>query len=411
MKNQQKKPVLIFSLAVLAVILTGCMIFFDIVGICGNIDFLQETSRIVTALGVPTPLPRWFIFGWLSGTLLVLCCYGIYRLKVQKKRYGILILGLFLVFWSNALWYSGSVFFLYMTLVVVGLFALANIPPVVASAITKHLVTQNLTSGDTASSGRRQLCRMEWVRLFPVKRFLAVCMWLSCLAFAIMGVIASYQKPKVDSLTVILLLLVVAALTARRVWRYVTTPCHCVPVLNKLFARHEIEQLLMGENFAEFPLEDKSLQNSMPILVSENWMFVEGMLISRQLLLGGTVLRSTVTSGGIYRRSSRLVFYYLDGSKILTRKTSLYLTDEKSEEIKKALDQIARISIPSHCNQALIAEKYHTILPELQDSKEKLRYLLIHDISDMKQEFAATIAPNCESHKKKRSQKVAERKA
>lgn len=410
MKNQHKEQAFMLSLAVLMTISAVCMVFFDVAGICGKIDFLQDSSRIFAAFGVSSALPRWFLFGWLSGTLLVLCGYGIYRLKTQQKRKRMLVLGLFLAFWLNALCYSESAFFLYMTLVVVGLFAMANIPPAVGSAITKGLVTQDSTSDDAAFFSRRQLCRMEWVCLFPLKRFLAGCMWIFCPAFAIMGMIASYRKPDADSLAVILLLLAVPALTASKVWQYVTTPCHCVPVLNKLFSRQEIEQLLMGENFTEFPLEDASLKKHMPVLVSDHWMFVEGMLVSRQLLLGGTVLRDAVTVGGINRRSSRLVLFYLDGSKIRTHKTGLYLTGEKSEEIKKALDQIARISIPSSCSQSSIAEKYHTILPEMQDPKEKLRYLLTHDISDIRQEYKTVFVPNREPHKKKRSQKSAERK-
>ncbi len=409
MKNKQKEPVLILSLAGLAVILAGCMIFFEVAGIRGTIDFLQERSRVLTAFGIFSTLPRWFLFAWLSGTLLVLCGYGIYRTKTQKKRYGVLILGLFIAFWVNMLCCPGSSFFWYMTLVVVGLFALANIPPAIGNAITRHLVTQTSTSGDGAASCRRKLCQMEWVRFFPLKRFLAACMWILCLALAVIGTIASYRKPEADSLAVVLLLLAVAAWTARNVWCYVTLPCHCVPVLNRIFSRHELEQLLMEETFTEFPLEDADLQAHMPILVSEHWMFTEGCLISRQLLLGRTILRSTVTSGGVHRRSSRLVFYYLDGSKIQTRKTNLYLTGEKSQAIKKALDQIACISIPASCNQALIAEKYHAILPEMQDPNEKLRYLLTHDSSDMKQELAAALAPNHEPHKKKRSRTAADR--
>lgn len=44
MKNQQKKSVFLVSLVVLTVTLTGSTLFFDLVGMCGNIDFLQETS-------------------------------------------------------------------------------------------------------------------------------------------------------------------------------------------------------------------------------------------------------------------------------------------------------------------------------------------------------------------------------
>ncbi len=211
-------------------------------------------------------------------------------------------------------------------------------------------------------------------------------------------------------LGVILLLLTVAALTARKAWRYVTTPCHCVPVLNKALSKRDIEQLLQGEIFELFPFQDADLQKYMPVLVSENWIFVEGLLISRKLLLRGTVLRDIVTSGGINRKTSRLVFTYLNGIQFQTRKTNLYLDSERYGEMKKALVLLSQVSVPLSCTQVSIVEKYNAILPEIQDSKEKLWYLLTHDVSDIRQDYEAAFAPNREPHKKKRSQKVAERK-
>lgn len=411
MKNKTNEPVLIRSLAVLSVVLAGCMAFFDVVGICQKIDLLQESSCIFTALGIFSTLPRWFVLACLSGTLLVVCGFELYRRKTQKKQYGMRILCFFLVFWFNLLCYTDSVFFLLLTLVVAGFFALAHIPPAVRIAVTRHLAAQNGNHGDPAARCRQKLRQMEWVRLFPVKRFLAGCLWLADLALALLGMIACYRQPAADSLAVVALLLAGAALTAGKVWRYVTLSCHCVPVLNQIFSRHELEPLLVGESFTEFPWEDDDLQKHMPLLVSEHWLFIEGLLISRQLLLGRTILRSTVTSGGIYRRDSRLVFYYLDGSKVQTYKTNLYLSPEKSQVVKKALDQLAGVSIPLSCTPASIAEKYHRFLPEFQDSKEKLYYLLTHDISDRKQEFAAALSPSPKPQKKKRSQKAADRKA
>ena len=399
-----------FLLAALTAVSAVCMAFFDYAGISGNIEFLQGKSRILTAWGLVSVPPRWFLYGWLCGTLLVLCSYGIYRLKTHQKRYGMLALWLFLAFWVNVLCYPGFGFLEYMTLIVGGLFAFANIPPAISRAITRSLVSQNSEREDAKVFSQKQLRRMEWVCFFPLKRGLAACVWLVCPIIAIMGIIAFCREPEAGLLGIILLLLTVAILTARKAWRYVTTPCHCVPVLNKTLSKLDMEQLLQGEQFELFPFEDEELQKYMPVLVSENWMFVEGLLISRKLLLGGTVLRNPVTSGGINRKECRLVFSYLNGSQIKTRKTSLYLERERYDEIKKALAQIAPVSIPRPNASPSIAEKYNAILPEMQDPKEKLRYLLTHDISDIQQEYEAMLAPNPEPHKKKKSQRVAERK-
>lgn len=129
-------------------------------------------------------LARWFIFGFISVIMLILCGYRIYRLKTDKKRYGILAVGLFLVFWLNILCYSKSLFFLCKTLIVVGLFAFANIPSAVGRDITKGIVSHKANGDDTTSYCKRRLRRMEWVRFFPIKHFIVACIWISCLVFA-----------------------------------------------------------------------------------------------------------------------------------------------------------------------------------------------------------------------------------
>ncbi len=408
--SEHKNQGFIRLLAALAAVSAVCMVFLDYAGISGNIEFLQGESWILTPWGVVSVPPCWFLYGWLFGTLLVLCSYGIYRLKTRQKRYGMLALWLFLAFWVNMLCYPGSDFLGYMTLIVGGLFAFANIPPAISRAITKGLVSQNSDLEEAQSFSKRQLRRMEWVCFFPLKRALAACIWLTCPIIAIMGSIAFQRESEAGLLGIILLLLTVAALTARKAWRYVTTPCHCVPVLNKAFSKQNIEQLLQGEIFEQFPFADEDLQTYMPVLVSENWIFVEGLLISRKLLLRGTVRRDVVTSGGINRKASRLVFSYLNGIQFQTRNTTLYLDGERCGEMKKALASIPQVPIPLSCAQPSVVEKYNSILPEIQDPKEKLWYLLTHDISDIRQEYEAMFAPNHETHKKKKSQKVAERK-
>ncbi len=404
-RGESRKQGFILPFAVLAAVSAACMAFFDYTGVSGNIEFLQGESLVLTPWEVIAIPPCWFLCACLFGALLVLCNYWIYRLKTQQKRYGLLVLWLFLAFWVNVLCYFKSVFLVGMTLIVGGLFAFANIPPAIGSAITKGLVSQNSDIEDVQAFSQWQLRRMEWVCFFPLKKVLAASAWIFCLTIAIVGMLAFHHEPEVELLGVILLLLAVATLTARKAWRYVTTPCHCVPILNKELSKRDIEQLLQGEIFELFPFKDEELQKHMPVLVSENWMFVEGLLISRKLLLGGTVDRDSVTSGGINRKASRLGFFYLNGIQFQTRKTYLYLTGERYDEMKKAMVQIAQVPIPVSRAQTSIVDKYNAILPEIQDPKEKLRYVLTHDISDIRQEYEAMFASNREPHKKEKKQK------
>ncbi len=269
-QGEQKKQGLLFPLATLATISAVCMAFFDYAGISGNIKILQHESLILTPWGLFSIPPHWFLYGWLCGTLLVLCSYGIYRLKTQQKRYGMLACFLFLALWMNVLCYPGSELFWCMTVFVSGLFAFANIPPAISRTITIGLLSQNSEIGDATVLSQKQLHRMEWIRFFPLKRGLAAFIWLLFPIIAIKGMIVFHHEPRSAMINIILLLLSVAILTARKAWRYVTTPCHCVPVLNKILSRQDIEQLLQEENFELYPFEDEELKKYMPVLVSKN---------------------------------------------------------------------------------------------------------------------------------------------
>lgn len=414
MKKQLSKCAqqgLVCLLCALAAGSAACMIFFDYAGISKKFPSLQSSWAPALQGRVPIP-PLWFLCGWLCAGVLVLCGYGIYRLKTQKKRYGMLALSLFLAFWVNVLCLPGSGLLVCMTLIVGGLFALANIPPALGRAIAQSLAAGNSEQEDALAFARRQLRRMEWVRFFPLKRALAACVWLVCLALAVMGLTAFYRQAEADLLVTALLLLAAAVLTAPKVWRYAAAPCHCVPVLNKALSRQEIEQLLQKEKFERFLFEDADLQKGMPVLVSENWMFAEGALISRKLLLRGSVLSNTVTSGGINRRASRLAFLYLNGAQFKTRKTALYLGQgQRCAEMKKALAQIAGLSLSASCTAADAEKKYDAVLPEIRDPKEKLRYLLSHDIEKIRQEYMAAFPPKTEPNKNGKKQKAGRGKA
>lgn len=194
-----------------------------------------------------------------------------------------------------------------------------------------------------------------------------------------------YDKDAENNILLIsLILLTIAACTARKTWRYIITPYHCVPILNKILSKEQIYRLLQGERFELFPFKDETLQKCAPVLVSENWALVDGLLISRKLIHRWDIRRTRANG----TKRSQIEVIYLTGEWILTRNIVPYLGGERAVEMMGALRTIAKIHFP-RCATKIIAEKYDAILPEIQNPKEKLWYLLTHDVSQIEQAYKA----------------------
>lgn len=369
-------------LTILLCVLGGAAAFYT--GICryaglfGKIKYFQH-QLIIVAGSEALFFPRWFLHSVFAGFLLVLCIYGIYRIKTKKKRYGMLILWLFLSWWLNLLFTPGSAMVWVMTVIIGGMFAFANIPPMIGRAITRSLKFEaSDLEKDQEELCKRKLGKTEWICFFPLKKILAAGAWVFCLFVVFAGATVFFRELKTEDMWFTILFLVIAVFTAKKVWRYVLTPYGCIPVLNKIFSREELQALLKGERFEPISFEDEDLQKYMPVLLSENWVLLEGMLISRKLLLN------------VYTYSGRRVSYikcrYLDGKKFSTRATYLYLYGKRNEEMEKVLLKIPRIDFPKE-RPDKIAEKYGELFPEKKDSKEKLWYLLTHDVSEAEQAY------------------------
>ena len=347
-------------------------------GLFGKMEYFQY--QLIIAAGSDVLFcPRWFLHSVFAGFLLVFCIYGIYRIKTKKKRYGMLILWLFLSWWLNLLFTPGSAMVWIMTVIIGGMFAFANVPSMIGRTITRNLVFK---AGDLEKNQeelcRRKLRQAEWICFFPLKKILAAGAWLFCLFVVFAGIVTFLQEQKPEDISYIILFLLIAVFTAKKVWRYVLTPYHCIPVLNKFFSGEELQTLLKGERFEPVSFENEDLQKYMPVLLSENWALLEGMLISRKLLLT------------VYTYSGRKVSYikgrYLDGKRFDTKTTYLHLHGKRNEELEKVLSQIPRIDFPAICSDK-IAERYGELFPEKKDSKEKLWYLLTNDISEAEQAY------------------------
>ena len=204
-----------------------------------------------------------------------------------------------------------------------GLFACANIPVMIGRTIIQRLVFQDCDlEQDAETLCRKKLRCMEWIHFYPLKKVLIGGMWLFLLAVVIMGVVMFQRESGLDNIGMALLSLVIAVCTAPKVWRYITTPYYCVPVINQVLSKKQIQSLIQGERFEPVSFEYEELQKYTPILVSENWGLIEGLLISKKLVVGLDIhdCRSYTPS---IRRGTRMQAIYLNGEIFETPKTSI----------------------------------------------------------------------------------------
>ena len=69
--------------------------------------------------------------------------------------------------------------------------------------------------------------------------------------------------------------------TARKIWRYIRLPYHCAPVLNHIKTKEELKKSLQGECFEKVMFQSSLLQKYFHVLISENWIVMDGRLFSR----------------------------------------------------------------------------------------------------------------------------------
>ncbi len=69
--------------------------------------------------------------------------------------------------------------------------------------------------------------------------------------------------------------------TARKIWRYIKLSYHCVPVLNHIKTKEELKGTLQGECFEKVLFEHNILRKYFPVLISENWVVMNGRLFPR----------------------------------------------------------------------------------------------------------------------------------
>ncbi len=68
---------------------------------------------------------------------------------------------------------------------------------------------------------------------------------------------------------------------ARKIWRYIKLPYHCVPVLNHIKTKEELKESLQGKCFEKVLFQNSILRKYFHVLISDNWIVMDGLLFSR----------------------------------------------------------------------------------------------------------------------------------
>ncbi len=171
----------------------------------------------------------------------------------------------------------------YGIIFVVILFLIVNLP----RYIRKHLMNQiadqsSKATGSLQLSQLNWLSKMEWLRFYPLKKFLLGVLWIACLFIAIRGIFITLNDPRKTFIFLTVLFWMITILTFRKIWGYIRLPYHCVPVLNRIKTKDELKELLQGECFEKVMFQNSILKEYLHALISENWVIINGFLISRK---------------------------------------------------------------------------------------------------------------------------------
>lgn len=163
------------------------------------------------------------------------------------------------------------------------LFLIANLPGYIRKHLMHQIADESRKATDSLQlSQLNLLSKIEWLRFYPLKKFLLGALWIVCLFIAIRGIFITLNDPRKTFIFLTVLFWMITILTARKIWRYIRLPYHSVPVLNRIKTKDELKELLQGEYFEKVLFQNDILRKYLYALISENWVIINGFLISRK---------------------------------------------------------------------------------------------------------------------------------
>ncbi len=372
-----------------------CIVYFLVcayAAVTGEVDYLQKMvwSDRRNVLLVHRWTRRGFAVSFLCPVFADLALMEI-KDRMDKKLYGRL---------TKAMWiFPGLGFLLYIMemygkagisgvmlfpVVWLILFICANLPGAASRWICRNCFKEGKEES-RAPGGRNRwlLYQVEWIRFYPLKRLILLSLWLFCVFIGIRGT----QKTLVGeflhehgAIVMTNVCCILAAVTCYRVMVYVKNSRHCMPCLNRVLSKSEMNQLLDKERFrqAEFPSE--WLKKYIPIYMSDNWLVARGTVISRKLAASACIRRSGISE----KTDVLLEVYYRNGQKIkvnlnhsLSQELFKELIGVLSEKWDISEEEMNKEEEKKYIGQ--LKQEFQMSLPEWRTEAEKVRFILQND--------------------------------
>ncbi len=171
---------------------------------------------------------------------------------------------------------------MYGILLVAFLFIIFNLPKYIRRQLTEQLANESSKARDNLQLSQLNfLSKIEWLRFYPLKKLLLGALWLICLFIAIRGIFITINDPRKAFIVLTSLFWIITFFTARKIWRYIRLPYHSVPILNHIKTKDELKESLQGECFEKVIFKHKILSKYFHVLISDNWVIIDGYLIPR----------------------------------------------------------------------------------------------------------------------------------
>lgn len=231
---------------------------------------------------------------------------------------------------------------MYGILAVALIFIFANLPKYIRKQLTEQIADKSSKAKENLQTSQLNfLTKIEWLRFYPLKKILLGAIWLVCLFYAVRGVFVTINNPRGIFIFLTALFWFITIFTARKIWRYIKLSYHCVPVLNHIKTKEDLKESLQGECFEKVMFQNSLLQKYFHVLISENWVVMDGRLFSRN-----EIKKIYYLHKGPIRNYEQVKFIYSNGEEYPFPGSNKWHEDElRQTEVSNLLHKICPVVI------------------------------------------------------------------
>ena len=227
---------------------------------------------------------------------------------------------------------------MYVILFLVILFLIVNLPGYIRKQLTQTIADESCKARDSLQLSQLNLIsKIEWMRLYPLKKILFGALWLLCLFISVRGIFVTLNDYRTTFLWLTIIFWTITILTANKVWRYIRLSYHSIPVLNHTQTKEELKESLQGECFEKVSFQHKLLRKYFHVLLSENWAIIDGFLISRKVVKKIYFLHESPIVN-----YEQIKFVYFNGEEFHLPTERRYADEKRQKELSELLHKISQ---------------------------------------------------------------------